>query len=86
MKEKTINFGVGGTKEVKGEISNSSKSNSGNVKEIKAVSHVSVTMVLGCVDLTKDQFPEMMDEMPSHVTISSLVKAGSIKATIPLVV
>ena len=85
MKQKKINFGVGGTKEVEEEISDSSKSNSGNGKE-KEVSHVLTMVVPGCVDLTKDQFPKMMDRMPSPVMISSPIKVGSIKGTDPLVV
>lgn len=48
-------------------ISNSSRSNSGNDKENKEVSHVSIVIVPRCVDLTKDQFPKMMDRIPSRV-------------------
>ena len=66
------------------EISDSSRSILGNGKENKEVSHVLAMVVPKCVDLTKDQFPKMVDRMPSNLTISSLVKEGSKKATNPL--
>ena len=85
MKDRTIKFGERGMEEVEEEIFGSSKLNSSNNRENKEVSHVSVRVVPRCVDLTKDQFPEMMDRMPSRVNISSPIKVGSIKATNPLV-
>ena len=54
MKKKIVNFGVEGTKEVEENIFDSSKLDLGDGKENKEVLHVSVTVVLGFVDLTKD--------------------------------
>ena len=74
MEEKIVNFGVGGMKEVKEEISGSSKSNSRDGKENKEVSHVSTMVVPGCVDLTKDQFRKKMDTMPSPTMTPPLLR------------
>ena len=54
MKEKIVNFGVGGMEEVEEEISNSFRLDLGEGKGNKEVSHYSATVELGCVDLTKD--------------------------------
>ena len=68
------------------EISNSSRSELGDYKVNKEVSHASKMVVPECVDLTKDQFLEMLNRISSPIKISSPTKLGSIKATNPLVV
>ena len=70
-------------KEVDEEIFDSSRLELGDGKENKEVSHVSVTVEPRCVDLIKDQFPNMVDRMPSPTMISSPIKAVSINSTNP---
>ncbi len=86
MKEKVVNFEVGGMEEVEEEILDSSRLDLSKGKENKEVLHVLAIVDLGCVDLTKDQFPNMVDKMPSSIIISSHVKVISKNATNPLIV
>ena len=53
------------------------------MKDNKEVSHILATIWLGCVDLTRDHFPNMVDRVPSPITISSLVKHFPLKMLTP---
>lgn len=86
MKEKIVNFGKGGIEGVEEEISYSFKSILSNGNENKEVLHVLPIVMPERVDLTKDQFPKIVDRIPYPITISFPIKEGSKKATNPLIV
>lgn len=66
------------------EVFDSSRSGSGDViKGRKEMTHVSTSIGLGCVDLTRDQFPDIVDRVPSPITISSLARVSSKDNIIP---
>ncbi len=70
--------------EEKVEVSDSSKSSSGDViKGRKEMTHVSITIGLGCVDLTRDQLPDNVDRVPSPITISSPIRVSFKDNVIP---
>ena len=60
------------------EVLDSSQSSSGRgTKEKKELMHVSITIRLGCVDLTQNQFPKTVNRVPSPITISSTIRVSS---------
>lgn len=54
IKEKAVNFWEGGMEGMEEEVSDSTRSDSGDGKESKEVIHVMMIIDLGCVDLTRD--------------------------------
>ena len=66
IKQKTSHYGVGNNEDNEVEVSESSRSSSGGVtKGSKEMTHVSASITMGCVDLTQDQFLDMVERAPS---------------------
>ena len=66
------------------EVSDSSRPGLGDeIKGRKEMTHVLATIGLRCMDLTRDQFPDTVDRVPSPIMISSPIIISSKDNVIP---